>query len=111
MAQNINYIYDANGSVMLKTYFDNTPDSPAGITDPIPYNGFLIGAIIKANTVCDYYCDTGKRGLTGHELGHGLGLGHIKNPAPAVALMGNNPNQMYYEPMPLDIELVNLIYH
>jgi hypothetical protein len=70
-----------------------------------------MGVIIKANTVCDYYTDNEKRALTGHKLGHGLGLAHIMNPPPAIALLGNNPNgETYYQPQPLDTKLVNHVY-
>lgn len=110
VAQKINYSAELHGAALFDTYTDTSFGAPAGYTDWLPYNGYLMGVIIKANTICDFYSDDEKRGLTGHELGHGLGLGHITNPPPAVALMGNNPNQMYFQPQLLDIELVNLIY-
>lgn len=47
------------------------------------------------------------KGIVGHELGHGIGLGHIGSAA--IALLENNLGTVD-TPQVLDLELLNLIY-
>jgi len=57
--------------------------------------------------VNDYYTgtDNWRRSVTGHELGHGISLGHS---TVSPSLMGPNPDpQVYYKPQPDDIDGVN----
>ena len=101
--------YSSAGNIELNTY--SSQDGRAGITYLYCDGQSLTNAEVLANI---YYesgrTNNSRRALTGHELGHGLGLGHIPEEE-GIALMGYNPDpNVYYTPQNLDIGLMNQVY-
>lgn len=82
----------------------SSQDGRAGVTYSYCDGQLLTSAEVLANI----YYDSGRtnnsrRSITGHEMGHGLGLGHIPEDE-GIALMGYNHNRnIYYVPQSLDI--------
>jgi len=101
--------YSSSGNVEFNTY--SSQDGRAGVTYRFCDGQLLTSAEVLANI---YYnpgrTDNSRRALTGHEMGHGLGLGHIPEDE-GLALMGYNPDpNAYYVPQSLDIGLMNQVY-
>ncbi len=101
--------YSSSGNVSFNTY--SSQDGRAGVTYSYCDGQLLTSAEVLANI----YYDSGRtnnsrRSITGHEMGHGLGLGHIPEDE-GIALMGYNPDRnIYYVPQSLDIGLMNQVY-
>lgn len=101
--------YSSSGNVEFNTY--SSQDGRAGVTYRYCDGQLLTSAEVLANI----YYESGRttnsrRALTGHEMGHGLGLGHIPEDE-GIALMGYNPDpNIYYVPQNLDIGLMNQVY-
>lgn len=101
--------YSSSGNVGFNTY--RSQDGRAGVTHRYCDGQLLASAEVLANI---YYesgrTNNSRRALTGHEMGHGLGLGHIPEDE-GIALMGYNPDpNVYYVPQNLDIELMSQVY-
>lgn len=101
--------FSSTGDIELNTY--SSQDGRAGVTRLYCDGQLLTSAEVLANI---YYesgrTNNSRRAITGHELGHGLGLGHIPEEE-GIALMGYNPDSnVYYTPQNLDIGLMNQVY-
>lgn len=119
----IRFAYSASGNIILNTY--TADDGRNGHADP--YCSILLitsGYNVWANTKFENTSPTAnmRRFLTGHELGHSIGIGHIgvgNEPYPDktiskdfISLMGYyNPDwNVYYSPQSVDIDFVNQFY-
>jgi len=70
-----------------------------------------IGRFIARANTCYSHDANVNRSITGHELGHGGGLGHLCS-SEGMALMGWNPNpESMYRPQATDERYAHDIYH
>lgn len=118
----IRFAYSASGNVTLNTY--SLQDGHGGKAQPYCILLFTTGYDVLANIFYENSSTTAnmRRQVTGHELGHSIGIGHIgvgNEPVPNkiiskdfIALMGYyNPDwNVYYSPQPVDIDFVNQFY-
>lgn len=102
-----NYKADSKNSFDLYYRCDNTAGETPFWTKA---NGTLKRFIARANT-CYSHTTNVNRSITGHELGHGGGLGHLCS-SEGMALMGWNPNpESMYRPQATDERYAHDIYH
>lgn len=106
----IDYSWGNDETVLIDLYYDSSPGSEGGICVWYFNSSYLIYAEVLQNSYYSWYSTNQMRSATGHELGHGLGLGHILN-TDTIALMGNNPDtNLYFMPQLADIYLLNIVY-
>lgn len=98
---------ESYGAIYLNTYYAD--DNLSGYAQPYCSGSTTYAYDVLANSENTHYTANVRRSVTGHELGHGLSLGHISDSG--IALLGNNPDpNLYYTPRQLDIDLVNQVY-
>lgn len=97
----IDFYYSSTSSNSFDLYYrcDNTAGETPQSTNS---SGYLVSFISRANTCYSH--------TTGHELGHGAGLGHLCS-SEGMALMGWNPNpEGLYTPQSPDNRYANDVY-
>lgn len=105
----IAYSYSAGSASYFDLYYEenNFSGKTPQYTDS---NGLLYKVIPMGNTYNNPSTENIRRGVTGHELGHGAGLGHICA-SEGVALMGWNPSpDSIYYPQATDERLSQEVY-
>lgn len=100
----VQYTYSSSAASVFDVY--NAQDNKAGKT-----LWYCSGTTMtRADSLGNVFYDNGysanlRRSITGHELGHGISLGHS---TVSPSLMGPNPNpNVYYAPLSDDIAGVN----
>jgi hypothetical protein len=104
------FSYSASGNITLSTY--SVDDHAGGYAVPYCSGTATSSYNVFANTFYENSSTTvnKRRALTGHELGHSVGIGHIPG-RDFISLMGNNPDgNTYYTPQQSDIDFINQFY-
>jgi len=103
----IQFSYSSAGRVLLEIYYQN--DNRSGYAQPYCNGSRTMNYDVFANNRYKSTDANRRRAVTGHELGHANGVGHIGGTV--IALLGNNPDpSRYYIPQKPDVDLIKQVY-
>jgi len=110
------FYYDQNSSNTINTY-DDSMAMNRGITYIYCSGTAAIMVVIQGNVYwdsIDNYTVNQRRGISTHEIGHGMSIGHINDSYPTAALMYKSVPLSFFSyifsPQPPDIDFVDQIY-